>query len=392
MHIEQTSHENGLSGKVYTYEGDFDVSDDAITWNAKVTHAQEQPRVVTGTIPITSPAVAAIADKVVRDAIVKSIDANGALKTTATAAPATLSRVQPVRSQLHDALDMFVGEWRAEGRAYGSSTQSIADPKAEAKPWKSSHSARWHTGRFFLVHDEKAHIGADPLDTLSVMGVDAHSRPIVRRRVRESRLRAPLRGQCRWTALDLRGPDRTCADRLLRRWPHPAHRVGMETARPLAAAVRAHRGARRLTRSAAPLGIDRARLARKPVVARAETRCAPSRRRSPCRQRTAAGRARRAARSRRPAARRWPSCRAVACPARVAHRSAATAARRRARHRLASTACRRACRSRRGATPRVRPLSRLRPHAATGLARPPARNRSAPPRRRARARGPHAGA
>ena len=175
MHIEPTSHENGLSGKVYTYEGDFDVGDDAITWNAKVTHAQEQPRVVTGMIPVTSPAVAAIADKVVRDAIVKSIDANGALKTTATAAPATLPSVQPVRSQLHDALEMFVGEWRAEGRAYGSSTQSIADPKADAKTWKSTHSARWHTGRFFLVHDEKAHVGADPLDTMSVMGVDAHS-------------------------------------------------------------------------------------------------------------------------------------------------------------------------------------------------------------------------
>ena len=175
MHIEPTSHENGLSGKVYTYEGDFDVGDDAITWNAKVTHAQDQPRVLTGTIPMTSPAIGAIADKAVRDAIVKSIDADGAVKTHATAAPATLPNAQPVRSQLHDALDMFVGEWRAEGHSYGSPTQSIADPKAGAKTWKSTHSARWHTGRYFLVHDEKAHVGADPFDTLSVIGVDAHS-------------------------------------------------------------------------------------------------------------------------------------------------------------------------------------------------------------------------
>jgi hypothetical protein len=175
MHIESTTHEHGLSGKVFTYEGDFDVADDAITWNAKVTHAQDLPRVITGTIPITSPAVGAIADKAVRDEIVKRIDADGAVRTTATAAPAAAPLVQPIRSQLHDALEMFVGEWRAEGWSYRDPNQSIANPKALVKPWKSTHSARWHSGRFFLVHDEKAHSGAEPLDTLCVMGVDASS-------------------------------------------------------------------------------------------------------------------------------------------------------------------------------------------------------------------------
>lgn len=174
MHIESTTHEHGASGRVFTYEGDFDVGDDAITWNAKVSHAQDPPRVITGTIPITSPAIAAIADMAVRDAIVKRIDAEGTLETHASAPPAVRA-APPVRSSLHDALEMFVGDWRAEGQSYRSVHQSIADPKAIARPWRSTHSARWHSGRFFLVHDEKAHAGDDAIDTLTVMGVDATS-------------------------------------------------------------------------------------------------------------------------------------------------------------------------------------------------------------------------
>jgi hypothetical protein len=173
MHIEPTTHEHGLTAKVYNYEGDFDVSDDAITWSATVSHGVEQPRVITGTIPVTSPALAALADKAVRDAIVKTIDAAGV--ATTTPAPQTRAPAQPVRSQLHDALEMFVGEWRAEGLAYGNPHQSIAQPKADAQRWKSTHSARWHSGRFFLLHDEKAHIGADPFETFSVMGYDAQT-------------------------------------------------------------------------------------------------------------------------------------------------------------------------------------------------------------------------
>ena len=175
MHIESTTHEHGLSGKVYTYEGQFEVGDDAITWNAKVSHAHDEPRVITGTIPVTSPAVSAIADKAVRDAIVKRIDAEGTVRTAATAAPAASPHIQPVRSQLHDALEMFVGEWRAEGWSYGDPLQSIANPKAIARAWRSTHSAHWHSGRFFLVHDERAHSGADPFDTVGVMGVDESS-------------------------------------------------------------------------------------------------------------------------------------------------------------------------------------------------------------------------
>jgi hypothetical protein len=173
MHIEPTTHEHGRSAKVYTYEADFDVGDDAITWQARVCHAEEPPRVLSGAIPITSPAMAALADKAVHDAIVHGIDAQSSpLARAPVAAPAMQA---PVRNALHDALEVFVGQWRAEGVSYGGPRQSDAEPKAAAQPWKSTHTARWHEGRFFLVQDEKAHAGADPLDTLSVLGVDAAS-------------------------------------------------------------------------------------------------------------------------------------------------------------------------------------------------------------------------
>ena len=53
MHIEPTTHE-GSSAKVYTYEGDYDVSDDKIVWHARVSHPEERPRAISGTIPVTS--------------------------------------------------------------------------------------------------------------------------------------------------------------------------------------------------------------------------------------------------------------------------------------------------------------------------------------------------
>ena len=69
----------------------------------------------------------------------------------------------PERSAAHDRLDVFLGQWTAEGEAYGSGT---------AESWTSSHTARWHTGRFFLIQDERALTGGKPFDTLGIMGVD----------------------------------------------------------------------------------------------------------------------------------------------------------------------------------------------------------------------------
>jgi hypothetical protein len=75
MHIESTTHEHGASGNVYDYEGDFEVEDEQITWQADVSRAGEQARSFSGTIRLTSPAISSLAEQVVRDAIVKRIDA-----------------------------------------------------------------------------------------------------------------------------------------------------------------------------------------------------------------------------------------------------------------------------------------------------------------------------
>src|SRR5512134_3048103 len=175
MHIEPNTHEHGSSAQVYTYGGDFDVGDDAITWNATVSHGQDAPRVIAGAIPVTSPAVAALADKVVRDAIVQTIDAGDAARGEPAQARPAVSNGQLLRSPLHDALEMFVGQWRAEGMAYRGAQPSSTEPKAQARTWKSTHSAHWHTGRFFLLFDEKAHAGTEPFDTVGVMGIDAQT-------------------------------------------------------------------------------------------------------------------------------------------------------------------------------------------------------------------------
>ena len=74
MHIDTTSHEHGASGKVYTYEGDFDVGGDAITWKAWVSQGGGRERSFSGTVNLTSPAMASLAEQAVRDDILKSID------------------------------------------------------------------------------------------------------------------------------------------------------------------------------------------------------------------------------------------------------------------------------------------------------------------------------
>jgi hypothetical protein len=74
MHIASTTHEHGSSAKVYTYEGDFDVGDDAITWRARIVCGDDAPRALSGRIPMTSPGLNAVAEEAVRDAIIKRID------------------------------------------------------------------------------------------------------------------------------------------------------------------------------------------------------------------------------------------------------------------------------------------------------------------------------
>ena len=83
--------------------------------------------------------------------------------------------VSPTRGPEHDALSVFLGNWRATGTSYGGAAPSGSDPKANGVPWTSTHVGRWHTGEFFLIQDEKAHPGETVFDTLSVMGVDSET-------------------------------------------------------------------------------------------------------------------------------------------------------------------------------------------------------------------------
>ena len=78
----------------------------------------------------------------------------------------------PARGAPHDALEVFLGDWRAEGQSFGGPGQDASNPRGNPVRWTSTHTARWHTGRFFLIQDEHARVEG-PFDTLSVIGWDA---------------------------------------------------------------------------------------------------------------------------------------------------------------------------------------------------------------------------
>ena len=83
----------------------------------------------------------------------------------------TKSTTSPKRSAQHDALRVFLGDWKAEGQSFGGPDQDPRNPRGHPTPWASTHNARWLTGKFFLIQDERAQVGG-PFDTLSVMGWD----------------------------------------------------------------------------------------------------------------------------------------------------------------------------------------------------------------------------
>lgn len=75
----------------------------------------------------------------------------------------------PKRGPQHDALEVFLGDWKAEGQAFAGPDQDARDPRRDPTRWTSTHNARWHTGKFFLIQDERAQVGG-LFDTLSIMG------------------------------------------------------------------------------------------------------------------------------------------------------------------------------------------------------------------------------
>src|ERR1051325_3737494 len=82
----------------------------------------------------------------------------------------------PTRTDMHRALEVFVGEWRAEGTNYGIAEPGT-DPRSNRSSWNSTHVTRWHSGKFFLIDDERARNGEneDPFDTIGITGVDSET-------------------------------------------------------------------------------------------------------------------------------------------------------------------------------------------------------------------------
>jgi len=74
MHIDAATHEHGANAKIYPYEADFDVGDDAITWKASVSRDETPLTTLSGSIPLVSPALPALAEEAVRDEIIRRID------------------------------------------------------------------------------------------------------------------------------------------------------------------------------------------------------------------------------------------------------------------------------------------------------------------------------
>ncbi|HEX6705858.1 MAG TPA: hypothetical protein VF169_13930 [Albitalea sp.] len=74
MHLDETTHEHARSAQVYTYQGDYTIEQDRIAWTAEARRGVTFAVGLSGAIPITSPALPAIAEQAVRDAVVAEID------------------------------------------------------------------------------------------------------------------------------------------------------------------------------------------------------------------------------------------------------------------------------------------------------------------------------
>ena len=77
----------------------------------------------------------------------------------------------PKPSAEHRRLDVFVGEWRAEGESYAEG-QRADDPRASVVPWMSEESYEWLPGRFFVLHRWDAMVGTRAFKGTEIIGYD----------------------------------------------------------------------------------------------------------------------------------------------------------------------------------------------------------------------------
>jgi hypothetical protein len=76
--IDETTHERGATGRIYSYRAEYSIGNSSIDWSADVLNGVDVAFRLRGSIPVTSPAIAAIAEQAVRDAVVARIDAGKA--------------------------------------------------------------------------------------------------------------------------------------------------------------------------------------------------------------------------------------------------------------------------------------------------------------------------
>jgi hypothetical protein len=78
---------------------------------------------------------------------------------------------QPKPTSAHKRLEVFIGDWHAEGTSYGDG-QDPADPLAAGVPWRSEESYEWLPGSFFVLHRWDAKIGKHEFKGAEIMGYD----------------------------------------------------------------------------------------------------------------------------------------------------------------------------------------------------------------------------
>jgi hypothetical protein len=78
---------------------------------------------------------------------------------------------QPKPTAAHRRLEVFIGDWHAEGVSYGEG-QDPADPRASGVPWTSDESYEWLPGKFFVLHRWDALAGKHEFKGAEIIGYD----------------------------------------------------------------------------------------------------------------------------------------------------------------------------------------------------------------------------
>ena len=85
--------------------------------------------------------------------------------------PRTPKPRQPKPTAAHHRLEVFIGDWHAEGTSYGDG-QDATDPRAAGVPWTSDESYVWLPGNFFVLYRWDAQMGKHAFKGAEIMGYD----------------------------------------------------------------------------------------------------------------------------------------------------------------------------------------------------------------------------